>query len=76
MKLEAQWAEPVSLIFLSVLRKLSTEHSIGAFYQISVHFGYLVSKEKFFFTKSTNQTQELPMMAMFANISGLNEQSL
>jgi hypothetical protein len=41
MKLEAQWAEPVSLIFLSVLRKLSTEHSIGAFYQISVHFGDL-----------------------------------
>ena len=34
-KLEAQWAEPVSLTFHSVLRKLYTELSIGAFYQIS-----------------------------------------
>jgi hypothetical protein len=32
IKLEAQWAEPVSLTFLSVLRKLYTEPSIGASY--------------------------------------------
>jgi hypothetical protein len=35
-KLEAQWAEPVSLTFQSALRKLYTEPSIGGSNQILI----------------------------------------
>jgi hypothetical protein len=51
-KLEAQWAEPVSLTFHSALRKINTEPSIGASHQISVHFGIAVSEKKIFSEKT------------------------
>ena len=47
-QLEAQWAEPVPLTFHSVLSKLYTEPSIGAFYQISVHLATQFQRRRFF----------------------------
>jgi hypothetical protein len=47
-QLEAQWAEPVLLIFHSVLRKLYTKPSIGASYQISVYLAKQFQEKIFF----------------------------
>jgi hypothetical protein len=47
-KLEDQWAEPVSLTFHSVLRKLYKQTSIDASYQVSVHLAKRFQRRRFF----------------------------
>jgi hypothetical protein len=48
--------------------------SIDVSYQVSVHLAKQFQRRRF--KKSANQKQELPVVAMFVNGSGQNEQSL
>ena len=70
IRLEAQWAEPVSLTFHSALWKLNTEPPIGASHQVLVI--WLSSYKEEDIQKSTNQKKDWPVAAMFVNGSELN----
>jgi hypothetical protein len=84
-KLEVQWTEPVSLIFRSALRKLTTEPSICASHQALDHLSQQFQRKFRFiwpsgfrgedFRNRPSRKQLFPMAAMFVNRSGRNEQS-
>ena len=58
-----------------IINKIYRGPSKNAFYQISIHLAKRLQRKRFF-KKSTDQKQELPVVAMFVNGSGRNEQSL
>jgi hypothetical protein len=56
------------------MSNLYREPSIDASYQVSVHLAKRFQRRRFFY-KSTNQKQELSVVAMFVIGSGRNDQS-
>ena len=71
-----EWPVVVMFVNGSELNDQSIQRTFqGCFLPSFDSFGHAVSEEKIF-QKSTNQKQELPVVAMFVNGSGRNEQSL
>jgi hypothetical protein len=66
-KLEAQWAEPVSLTFHSALRKLNTEPSIDASFQISVHLATQFQRRRLFRNRPTRNKNFLWWPCLLTN---------
>ena len=70
---------PVAAMFVngSELNEQSLQRTFqGCFLPNCDSFGQAVSEKNFFFQKSPNQKQELPVVTIFVNRSGRNEQSL
>ena len=65
--------QPCLLTYRDEISNLYSGPSIDAFYQVSVHMAKRFQRGRFF-QKSTNQKQALPMVAIFVNRSGRNEQ--
>ena len=57
------------------MSKLDRGHSKDASYRVLIHLAWQFQRKRYF-QKSTNQKQECPVVAMFVNGSGQNEQSL
>jgi hypothetical protein len=57
------------------MRNLYRWPSKDASYQVLIHLAKRFQR-RIFFLETTNQKQELPVVAMFVNGSELNEQSL
>ena len=70
LKVEAQWAEPVSLTFHSVLSKPYAEPFMGASYHVSVHFAKRFQRRRLFLEINRSEFC-FPVVAMFANGSEL-----
>ena len=67
-KLEAQWAEPVSLTFLSALRKLNTSNLPYRCFPPSFgSFGYAVTEKKIFRNRPTRKKNCLLRPCLFMN---------
>ena len=71
-RLEVQWAEPVSLIFHSALRKLNTEPSIGVSYQILVHLATQFQRRRLFSNRTTRNKNCLWWPCLLTNRDELN----
>ena len=74
LKVEAQWAEPVSLTFHTVFSKPYAEPFMGASYQVSVHFAKQFQRRRFL--EIDQSETRIGYGSHILNRSELHEQSL